>query len=65
MLTLLPLSMVQLPFHLTLESKRDGNEQHSAVGALGLANLPGRLLPAHLAQRGRCARDRTEEEAGV
>ena len=60
--------MVQLPFHLTPESERDSNEQHSAMGALGLANLPGRLLPSHLAQlaqRGRCARDRTEEEAGV
>ena len=44
--------MDQLTFHLTPESERDCNEQHSAMGAVGFANLPGRLLPAHLAQRG-------------
>ena len=57
--------MDQLTFHLTPESERDRNEQHSAVGAVGLANLPGRLLPSHLAQRGRRARDWKEEETGV
>ena len=64
MLISLLFSLSQLSLHLTPESERDGNEQHSAVGALGLANLPGGLLPPHLAQCVQRARDRSEEETG-